>query len=82
MNIKEPPAIDIEKICEMFNYPSPKNDGDFADFFIFNEFTSIPYLVLSSKFNENKAKGKYFENEMIKLKQSFFNRVPFGKHYF
>lgn len=58
MNIKEPPAIDVAKICEMFNYPLPKNSEDFTDFFIFNEFTSIPYLVLSSKRNENKANGK------------------------
>lgn len=53
-NIKEIPFLNIEKVADIFNYSLPNKIEDINDFYIFNEFTAIPYLVLSSKTNEEK----------------------------
>lgn len=53
-NIKEIPFLNIEKVADIFNYSLPNKIEDVEDFYIFNEFTAIPYLVLSSKTNEEK----------------------------
>jgi len=55
MNVKEAPKIDVIKVSEMFNYPQPKNLEIFENYYIFNDFTAVPYMLLSSKSNEDNA---------------------------
>ena len=59
MNIKETPNLDILKVSEIFNYPQPIKTEIYENFYTFNEFTSVPYALLSSKSNENKASSLF-----------------------
>lgn len=54
MNIRDLPNLDIFKVCEMFGYPIPKKPEVYENYLVFNEFTAVPYLLVSSKIIENK----------------------------
>ena len=54
------PNIDVSKVSEMLSYPMPKDINIYSNYYIFNEFTAIPYMLLSSKTNENKAESSIY----------------------
>jgi len=58
LNVKELPQIDINKVSEIFSYPIAKNPEFYENYYLFNQFTAVPYMLLSSKSNENEANSK------------------------
>lgn len=54
-NMERMPDINLEKVCDIFNYPkSEKLLNIDINFYVFNQNTAIPYQIYrTSNFDEN-----------------------------
>jgi len=62
----EQPSLSFEKLCELGSYELPKKHVDKIKVMIVDEFTAIPYSVITSDIDSQKCNFLRNENNLCR----------------